>query len=136
MIFRSCDSRNLNLEPLCTLEKGPLPKLWLTEVKSYQSNCFHAHHAQVESTYRRKGKSESIPDYIANITSPKRARHFDSLVKMDPEVSVTKKGEEHSSILIPPQNGDATTYKYDAWEEDIATLNIFFGQESVMGKSR
>ena len=39
-----------------------------------------------------------------------------------------------SSILFPPQNGDATTYKYDAWEDDIATLNIFFGQESVMGK--
>ena len=29
---RSCDSRNLNLEPLCTLETGPLPKLWLEEV--------------------------------------------------------------------------------------------------------
>ena len=88
MISRPCDSRNLNLEPLCTLEKGPLPKLWLTKVKS---NYFHAHHhdAQVENTYRRKGKSESLPDYIANITSPKRARHFDSLVKMDPEVSLT-----------------------------------------------
>ena len=30
-LSRSCDSRNLNLEPLCTLERGPLPKLWLTE---------------------------------------------------------------------------------------------------------
>ena len=29
---RSCDSRNLNLEPLCTLETGPSPKLWLEEV--------------------------------------------------------------------------------------------------------
>ena len=86
MISRPCDSRNLNLEPLCTLEKGPLPKLWLAKVKS---NYFHADHdAQVENTYRRKGKSESIPDYIANITSPKRARHFDSLVEMGPEVSL------------------------------------------------
>ena len=30
--LRSCDSRNLNLEPLCTLEDGPTPKLWLDKV--------------------------------------------------------------------------------------------------------
>ena len=23
---------------------------------------------------------------------------------------------------------------YDAWEEDLATLNIYFGQETVMGE--
>ena len=23
---------------------------------------------------------------------------------------------------------------YNAWEEDLATLNIFFGQETVMGE--
>ena len=27
------------------------------------------------------------------------------------------------------QDGEAT---YNAWEEDFATLNIFFGQETVM----
>ena len=30
--FRSCDSRNLNLNPLCTLENGPIPKLWMDQV--------------------------------------------------------------------------------------------------------
>ena len=26
------------------------------------------------------------------------------------------------------------TATYNAWEEDLATLNIFFGQETAMGK--
>ena len=30
---RECDSRNLNLNPLCTLGRGPLPKLWLDGVR-------------------------------------------------------------------------------------------------------
>ena len=25
---------------------------------------------------------------------------------------------------------------YNAWEEDLATLNIFFGQETVMGEPK
>ena len=29
---RPCDSRNLNLNPLCSLERGPLPKMWFDEV--------------------------------------------------------------------------------------------------------
>ena len=39
---RSCDSRNLNLEPLCTLETGPSPKLWLEEVvfKTFKKSFF------------------------------------------------------------------------------------------------
>ena len=30
--FRPCDSRNLNLSPLCTLEKGSFPKFWMERV--------------------------------------------------------------------------------------------------------
>ena len=43
---RSCDSRNLNLEPLCTLESGSSPKLWLNEVI-----CYENHH-EVASGWR------------------------------------------------------------------------------------
>ena len=34
-LFRSCDSRNLNLDPLCTLENGPIPKLWMNQVRAF-----------------------------------------------------------------------------------------------------
>ena len=29
---------------------------------------------------------------------------------------------------------DEASATYNAWEEDLATLNIFFGQETVMGE--
>ena len=38
---RRCDSRNLNLSPLCSLKKGTLPKFWMQEVgkkKALQSS--------------------------------------------------------------------------------------------------
>ena len=38
--FRECDSRNLNIDPLCTLGGGPLPKLWLNGVGCPQKT-FH-----------------------------------------------------------------------------------------------
>ena len=85
IILRSCDSRNLNMEPLCTLEKGPMPKLWLAQVK-YWLRQLSYNNSKVEDIYRWKGP-EILPDYIKNITSPRRIRHFDSLVKMDPKVS-------------------------------------------------
>ena len=37
---RSCDSRNLNFYPLCSLETGPLPKLWLEQVSLCKSYPF------------------------------------------------------------------------------------------------
>ena len=75
------------MEPLCTLEKGPIPKLWLPQVKSYQLyQQLSYNNSKVEDIYRWKG-SEILPDYIKNITSPKRIRHFDSLVKMEQKVS-------------------------------------------------
>ena len=36
---RECDSRNLNIDPLCTLGGGPLPKLWLDGVGCPQITC-------------------------------------------------------------------------------------------------
>ena len=42
---------------------------------------------QVKDTYKKKRENESLPDYIKTLTSPKRAKHFDSLITMDPEVS-------------------------------------------------
>ena len=94
IILRSCDSRNLNMEPLCTLEKGPMPKLWLAQVKSWLRQLSY-NNAKVEDIYRWKGP-KILPDYIKNITSPKRIRHFDSLVKMEQKVSF-QWGAFHSS---------------------------------------
>ena len=69
-----------------------MPKLWLAQVKSHQVNPFlqlrqpSFNNSKVEDIYRWKGQA-ILPDYIKNITSPKRIRHFDSLVKMEQKVS-------------------------------------------------
>ena len=40
---------------------------------------------QVEEVYHKSGKS-SLPDYIKNIASPQRNKHFDSLIKLPSQV--------------------------------------------------
>ena len=40
--FRLCDSRNLNLSPLCKLNRGALPKLWAPAVSLLEAmSCLH-----------------------------------------------------------------------------------------------
>ena len=90
--FRLCDSRNLNLEPLCTLETGTSPKLWLEQViqslsavRCQASRPTLCHHLfQVEDVYNKT--DSSLPHYIKSIISPTRGRHFDNLIKMPSQV--------------------------------------------------
>ena len=44
---------------------------------------------QVEEVYHKSGKS-SLPDYIKNIASPQRNKHFDSLIKLPSQVKKLK----------------------------------------------
>ena len=92
--LRSCDSRNLNLNPLCTLENGPIPKLWRDQVRAssdYYSRTYTCTGetcklAQVKEVYRRKNGA-SLPDYIKGLSNPNREKYYDSLVKLKPEVN-------------------------------------------------
>ena len=72
--------------------------------------------------------SGDVPDYIKNISSPIRKRHFDSLLKKASKVIL----QLMSCHLNNLRWKDVST-TYNAWEEDFAVLNIFFGQESVLG---
>ena len=72
--------------------------------------------------------SGDVPDYIKNISSPIRKRHFDSLLKKASKVIL----QLMSCHLNNLQWKEVST-TYNAWEEDFAVLNIFFGQESVLG---
>ena len=44
-----------------------------------------------------------------------------------------KNGLKNFVQATPLNQGGPTTY--NAWEEDIATLNVFFGQDTVMGEN-
>jgi hypothetical protein len=61
----------------------------------------------VTEVYRRAG---AVPGYIKGLASNRRKRHYDTLLN------------------IEPLTGRTT---YDAWEEDLAVVNIFFGQETA-----
>ena len=91
--FRLCDSRNLNLEPLCTLETETSPKLWLEQViqslsavRCQASRPTLCHQLfQVEEVYNKTDNS-ILPNYIKSIISPTRSRHSDNLIKMPSQV--------------------------------------------------
>ena len=72
-----------------------------------------------------------MPDYIKGLSNPNREKYYDSLVKLQPEVNRLN----ILIILISFEDMDEASATYNAWEEDLATLNIFFGQETVMGES-
>jgi len=91
-----CDSRNLNLDPLCTLDNnGSMLNLWKT---------------QVEDVYYKTSNNSTLPDYIKNLSGAQRTKYYDNL------------------IMLQPETGPTT---YDAWKEDIAVVNIFFGQNTL-----
>ena len=75
-----------------------------------------------------------IPSYISTLPSPIRRRHTDNLL-------VSKSQARPEMLLEPYQmmlkmslvlliDGEF----YNAWEEDIALVNIFFGKDTVMGE--
>ena len=58
-----------------------------------------------------------LPSYILSLPSPMRRKHKDDLLI--------------SRSAIGSQSQDEF---YNAWDEDIAIVNIFFGKETVMGR--
>ena len=65
---RRCDSRNLNLSPLCDLASEVSPYLWLKSVKE---------------TYEQNAPGQPLPEYISSKIGPER--------KMYPTLEAKKK---------------------------------------------
>ena len=121
-IFRKCDSRNLNLNPLCMLKAGPLPALW-TE--------------RVITSYNRLLLNPILGE-----------RDLQNLWQLNPllHLNLVQPNEEKAQgpAACHRVNGKTLSCKmfdvyfkdefYNAWEEDIAVVNIFFGKGTVMGE--
>ena len=103
--------------------------------------------AQVKDVYQRK-TGASLPDYIKGLSNPKRGKYYDSLVKLQPKVTTET---PNSMLMVKITVSDTTMMRYNfflcledmseastynAWEEDMARLDIFFGQETVMGEPK
>ena len=129
-LLRQCDSRNLNLNPLCMLKPGSLPALWTERVPATHSkdHFWYSHffysHLQAKKTY--KTYDSSIPSYISALANPMRKRHKDNLLVTESTVNPC----EVQMCLNLFFKDDF----YNAWEEDIAVVSIFFGKGTVMGE--
>ena len=71
--------------------------------------------------------TDSTPSYISNLASPMRKRHKDSLLVTKPKVIESSHFIDYFMILKDDY--------YNAWKEDMAVVNIFFGKDTVMGKN-
>ena len=97
---RSCDSHNLNTNPLCDLTDTAGTRPWGLAVKKEYGE-----------------KEEDYPEYIKDLKNPNRNVYPDELTRAL-EILTNKKDRNP---------------KYDAFKEDIALLNIYFGKSTALG---
>ena len=116
---------------------------------------------QVKELYQQKKNKANLPDYIQDFSNPNRAEHFDSIIKLRSKVFlifpfslkiclnikhnirmsnlstifislfVWKKKNICNLVLFEDKSDT-----YDAWRKDLAMINIFFGQETIMGEQK
>ena len=68
----------------------------------------------------------SLPSYISTLSNPMRRRHKDQLLVTESTVKALA-----ANVLTFISIEDEF---YNAWEEDIAVVNIFFGKDTIMGE--
>ena len=72
---------------------------------------------------------DSNPTYISSLAGPMRQRHRDELL-----ISKTKARFLTLKMLGTLGHFFSQENFYNAWEEDIAVVNIFFGEDTIMGE--
>ena len=110
ILSRLCDSRNLNLTPFCKLATSSLAK-WQPAIKSTYGN--------------------TSTDYTSKLPGPWRLK-YPSNPEKELLVSLTQVLIRNACFIMndPIQGEDY----YNAYEKDIAVVNIFFGGSTVFGE--
>ena len=81
----------------------------------------------MKATYNRTVE----PSYISSLASPMRMKHNDDLLVTKTTVRVLLCRFWDPTFLLSSLCQENV---YSAWEEDIAVVNIFFGEETAMGE--
>ena len=116
----------------------------------------------MKELYQQKTSKSNLPDYIEDFSNPNREEHFDSIIKLRSKVfslcpcrflnikhnirigfgnvkpikdiylalCLKKKEYLYYNLVLFEDKSDT----YDAWRNDLAMINIFFGQETIMGE--
>ena len=119
--YRPCDSRNLNLSPLCMLNGGTLPRYWMEEV-TWMRTTFCLFHRWRRPTPHQA--TQTHPIY----------RHCQAQWGESTRTTCSFQSQrwdlKDGMLMMFSDQGEF----YNSWEEDIAVVNIFFGKETVMGR--
>jgi hypothetical protein len=113
-LFRRCDSRTLNLSPFCTLSSpSPDTRLkWLPTVNSIYGAV--------------------SPAYLSGLAGPLRREYPTHRMEEDEILKhLTKVMIHRQTNQMYPSQGDPM---YNAYERDLAVVNIFFGDSTVFGE--
>ena len=83
----------------------------------------------------KKKYREPVPSYISSLASPMREIHQDDLIATQATVKYVAQTTliYFCKPIVNQRLQDQGDSLYNAWEEDIAMVNIFFGEETVMG---
>ena len=112
-MFSSCDSRNLNLSPFCNLN--------LTSLAMWQPSILETYGNQTTS-------------YVNQMSGPLRLKYPDSMGERELISSLTQVIEANQPNLGSNQLFYQDHVSYNAYEKDIAIVNIFFGDSTGFGE--
>ena len=124
VLFRNCDSRNLNLNPLCMLKAGSVPALWTEKVIKDHIKTFAV---LIPGERDLQNVWQLTPLLHLNLVQP------DEEKTQGPAACHRVNGKILSCKFFDVFSSFEDDF-YNAWEEDIAVVNIFFGKDTVMGE--
>ena len=107
--FRRCDSRNLDMSPLCKLSSGVQPAMWSDEV------------LQLYNLYKENEDIEDYPDYIKQYQDGGNKRRF----------YPTESEKDREIISTLARNSELENY--DAFEKDMSMVEVYFGAQTTLG---
>ena len=109
-LSRGCDSRNLNLSPLCDLKNPTKPSIWAEDIgASYPE----------------------VPAYIDPALQGLMRRAYP--VEMQGNEIIQDLVGGNTRVLLAYNLIQDTTVEYDAFEKDIAVATFYFGRATALG---
>ena len=135
MLLSSCDSRNLNLSPFCNLTSTSLA-MWQPSVLETYGNLKTDYIEQISGPLRLKyPNSMADEELITALTKVKPCKGLCG--NLPPQTNyeillLCSTSALWHSLCLRPTVPQGNLY-YNAYEKDIAIVNLFFGEPTVFG---
>ena len=107
--FRRCDQRNLNYSPLCSLSPKFSPAPWQKSVLDIY----------LSEQQERGDRRDVVPEYVKQLDTVER-EYYPTLASRQREIMESFTGDQYQQT-------------YNAYDNDIAVLYVYFGQPTTTG---